>query len=90
MHLINQTTLLVDAKDDLKDRVGMIDGGTEMLDSLCHQVCTAVIQNVQLFIFLEIDHVVLPVKYKNVLYEGRWMRGTTLFPIIPYERLSFL
>lgn len=35
MHLINQTTLLVDAKEDLKDRVGMIEGGTEMLDSLC-------------------------------------------------------
>lgn len=35
MHLINQTSLLAEAKDDLTDRVEMIEGGPEMLRTLC-------------------------------------------------------
>ena len=35
LHLINQTTLLADAKDDLMDRAGMIEDGQERLKNLC-------------------------------------------------------
>lgn len=35
LHLINQTSLLLAAKGDLADRMSMIDGGQEMMDSLC-------------------------------------------------------
>lgn len=35
LHLINQTSLLMEAKDDLADRVQMIESGPEMLRTLC-------------------------------------------------------
>ena len=53
----------------------------QMLHGLCHQMGTAVIENMQFLIFLEIDH-------RNLLYKRKASlirrtlneRGTTLFP----------
>ena len=56
----------------------------QVFDSLCHQMGTAVVERVQLFVFLEINHVVLPEYIKTPLHEGRRMRGTTLFPMSVY------
>lgn len=35
LHLINQTSLLIEARRDLADRAQMIEGGAEMLQQVC-------------------------------------------------------